>query len=207
MIVIADYGLGNIASVRNMLTKVGCNEVEVSADADKIAGARKLVLPGVGAFDHGVRCLRSSGSIDALNHAAVHRGVPTLGICLGMQLMGRGSEEGTAPGLGWMDAQSVRFAPPVSSSIKVPHMGWNAIRLRKPSALFDPGENGERRFYFVHSYHVRCNDEADVLATAYHGEDFSAAFSRDNLYGVQFHPEKSHRFGMEMMSRFVALPC
>jgi imidazole glycerol-phosphate synthase subunit HisH len=207
MIVIADYGLGNISSVRNMLAKVGCTDVEMTADADKIAAARKLVLPGVGAFDHGMSCLNASGNVDALNEAVMRRGVPTLGICLGMQLMGKGSEEGAIPGLGWIDAHAVRFSPSADSTLKVPHMGWNTIQVRKHSALFDDGGADERRFYFVHSYHVCCRDDADVLATAHHGVDFTAAFCHDNLYGVQFHPEKSHRFGMDLMSRFVGLPC
>jgi glutamine amidotransferase len=207
MIVIADFGLGNISSVRNMLAKVGCNEVEISRDADRIASARKLVLPGVGAFDHGMKCLHACGGLDALRHAAVERGVPTLGICLGMQLMGKGSDEGVAPGLGWVDAHAVRFTPPTGSALKVPHMGWNTLTVKRPSQLFNDEAAKERRFYFVHSYHVRCRAEADVVATAFHGEEFTAVFAHENLYGVQFHPEKSHRFGMELMSRFVGLPC
>jgi glutamine amidotransferase len=207
MIIIADFGLGNISSVRNMLAKVGCTAVEISSDPEKIGAAKKLVLPGVGAFDHGMQCLNDCGSLDSLRRAAVERGVPTLGICLGMQLMGGGSDEGSAKGLGWIDSHAVRFTPPAGSNLKVPHMGWNTIRVRRPNALFTPESPRERRFYFVHSYHVRCRDEGDVVATSQHGEEFTAAFSRENLYGVQFHPEKSHSFGMEIMRRFVELPC
>jgi len=207
MIVIADFGLGNISSVRNMLAKVGCANVEISRDPERIAAARKLVLPGVGAFDHGMKCLDECGGLQALTHAAVRRGVPTLGICLGMQLMGKGSEEGVAAGLGWVDAHAVRFIPPAGSSLKVPHMGWNTLMLKRSSALFDEDLSRERRFYFVHSFHVRCREKQHVVATAMHGEEFTAAFAHENLYGVQFHPEKSHRFGMELMNRFAELPC
>ncbi len=207
MIVIADYGLGNILSVRNMLVKAGCTDVEITSDADRIAGADKLVLPGVGAFDYGMKCIDDRQGREPLRKAAIERGVPTLGICLGMQLIGAGSEEGVAKGLGWIEARAVRFTPPAGSGLKVPHMGWNTIRVRKPSPLFDADANGEQRFYFVHSYHVRCSDPADVLATSHHGEEFTAAFSRGNLFGMQFHPEKSHRFGLELVRRFVELPC
>jgi glutamine amidotransferase len=206
MIVIADFGLGNIFSVRNMLAKAGCVDAEISADPAKIAAAGKLVLPGVGAFDHGMTCVGNGDARAALDRAAKERGAPTLGICLGMQLMGRGSDEGRMSGLGWVDAHASRFVAPAGSALKVPHMGWNTIRVRKASPLFEQ-EVAERRFYFVHSYHVQCADERDVLATSHHCEEFTAAFARDNLFGVQFHPEKSHRFGMDLLRRFIELPC
>jgi imidazole glycerol-phosphate synthase subunit HisH len=205
VIVIADYGLGNISSIRNMLAKAGCAQVRVTGEAAEIAQAAKLILPGVGAFDHGMARLRSGGQVEALTEAAVRRGVPTLGICLGMQLMCRTSEEGELPGLGWIDASVVRFAPPAGSALKVPHMGWNTVHAVKSTPLLP--DEGEQRFYFVHSFHAVCNRSTDVWATAHHGYDFAAAVNCGNIYGVQFHPEKSHRFGMDMLSRFVALPC
>lgn len=204
MIVIADYGIGNLSSIRNMLHKVGCRDVVVSPAEDVIARAPKLILPGVGAFDHGMANLNRGGTVDALNEA-VRRGVPVLGICLGMQLMCSGSEEGDLRGLGWLEAHVSRFRPPAASGLKVPHMGWNSISVRRDNPLLAADASGRRRFYFVHSYHVVCAREQDVLATTHYGHDFAAAFSRDNIYGVQFHPEKSHRFGMELMQRFVEL--
>lgn len=203
MIAIIDYGMGNIASIRNMLSVVG-SEATVTADPRVVSGADKLILPGVGAFDAGMRNLASSGLIAAIEHAVAARRVPILGICLGMQLMCKSSTEGGLPGLGWIEASIIRFRHSADSGYKVPHMGWNAVSVAKQNPLL-PATQNEHRFYFVHSYHAVCDRPADVLATAHHGYEFHAAFSRDNILGVQFHPEKSHRFGRELIKNFVEL--
>jgi len=203
MIIIVNNGLGNLSSVLNMITKVG-GQATIISDPNILTQAKKLILPGVGAFDHGMSGLHNSRWIDALNEAVLARRVPILGICLGMQLMCQSSEEGTLPGLGWINADVKRFKLPIDSGLKIPHMGWNTVNVVKPNPLIK-AEDGEQRFYFVHSYHTVCNNQQDVLATTHHGYEITAAFSRDNIYGVQFHPEKSHRFGMALMKKFVEL--
>lgn len=206
MIVVLDYGMGNSGSVLNMIRKVG-GEAVVTADANLIAQAEKLVLPGVGAFDAGVRALHAGEMANALRHAVVTRKVPLLGICLGMQLMMESSEEGTLPGLALVPGKVRRFMVE-SQGLRVPHMGWNTVRLAKPCALLEEAEE-EQRYYFVHSFYVECADEGDACGITHYGHDFVSAFERGNLMGVQFHPEKSHRFGMAMLRRFVSLesPC
>lgn len=201
---IVDYGMGNLASVRKMLEAAGAR-ADLTSDPARIAAAEKLILPGVGAFDAGMRSLRERGLIEALNEAVCTRRAPVLGICLGMQLMCRASEEGALPGLGWVDADVKKFSIPIASSLKVPHMGWNTLSVVQPNPLVD-GDR-EQRFYFVHSFHVRCAQREDVLAVTHYGSDFHAAFRRENIYGVQFHPEKSHRFGMALFRSFAGLPC
>jgi imidazole glycerol-phosphate synthase subunit HisH len=196
---------GNVGSVVRMIEKCGGRASVVASPAD-LAGFDKVILAGVGAFDYGMSCLQQGGWIDALNDAATHRKVPVLGICLGMQLMCQGSEEGQLQGLQWFDADVRRFRPAPQSGLKVPHMGWNTIDVRKPNPLL-AAAGEEQRFYFVHSYYAVCARSEDVLATAGYGEEFVAAFSSGNLFGVQFHPEKSHRFGMALLKNFVALSC
>ena len=198
-IVIVDYKVGNLGSIQNMLKKIGVAS-EISGDADRIRAAHKLILPGVGAFDPGMDHLRHSGLVEVLEERVKGAGVPILGICLGMQLMTRGSAEGRRPGLGWIDADSLLFEPR-DPALKVPHMGWNRVLPTRPSELTDELPP-EARFYFVHSYFVRCHDPQDVLLTTRHGENFHSAFHRANIWGVQFHPEKSHRFGMALLQNF-----
>lgn len=205
MITIIDYGMGNLNSVANMINRLGGQAMRTS-DPVLIAEAEKIILPGVGAFDQGMQNIRDGGWIDALNDAVLRRRVPLLGICLGMQLMCKSSEEGKLPGMGWIDAEVKRFRLPAESAVKVPHMGWNAVAVVKPNPLIS-GDEGEQRFYFVHSYHAVCKQSEDVLAIAQHGYDFPAAFGHGNIFGVQFHPEKSHRFGMALLKKFVELEC
>lgn len=201
IISVLDYGCGNIRSVIRMLEKAGASANRVLTP-EEVREAQALVLPGVGAFDHGMGALMERGLDRALNDAVNNHAVPVLGICLGMQLMCRGSEEGRLPGLGWFDAQATRFPDPGLTRLPVPHMGWNTLRITKQNALLSADES-DQRFYFVHSYRIRCNDPGDVVATCEYGDDFVAAFSKANLFGAQFHPEKSHRFGLAMMRRFV----
>lgn len=199
MITIIDYNMGNLGSIKNMLKKVGVDSC-ISSDPVEIGAASKMILPGVGAFDAGMANLERSGLIPLLNRRVLEDRVPTLGICLGMQLMTKRSEEGARAGLGWIDADALRFRPAVTT-LKVPHMGWNRVVPVRSSPLTDDLPE-EPRFYFVHSFFVRCRDNADVLLTTAFGEPFASAFQRGNVCGVQFHPEKSHKFGMALLRNF-----
>ena len=201
MISILSYGCGNISSIANMF-RVLHIETRIIETPEQVLEAEKLILPGVGAFDYGMARLHEAGLVDALNEVAHQKQVPVLGICLGMQLMCRTSEEGTRPGLGWIDAEVKRFTfPAEQQALKVPHMGWNNLQICRENLIVVP-EDERQRFYFVHSYFVHCNDAGDALATSHYGHDFVASFNRENLYGVQFHPEKSHRYGLALMKRF-----
>ena len=199
MITIIDYNMGNLGSISNMLKKIGVDAM-VTADTRAIASARKLILPGVGAFDAGMDSLERSGLLPVLKERVLQACVPTLGICLGMQLMTRRSDEGTRKGLGWIDAEALRFRP-ANAALKVPHMGWNRV-MPVRSAPLTEGLPDEPRFYFVHSYYVHCHDVGDVLLTTPYGVVFHSAFQRGNVAGVQFHPEKSHKFGMALLRNF-----
>lgn len=199
MIVIVDYRVGNLSSVSNMLRKAG-GEVCISRDPDAILAAEKLLLPGVGHFDHGMKMLNGSGLREALDRYALELKRPVLGICLGAQILGKGSEEGLTPGLGWIDMVCHRFV--AMPGIRVPHMGWSQIVRKKASPLLDC-INDDARFYFVHSYWMQCADPGDVLATASHGIEFTCAVQHENIFGTQFHPEKSLRHGLALMKAFV----
>lgn len=201
MLVVVDYGLGNLGSVLNMLRKVGA-EAQISSEPERIARASGLILPGVGHFDHGMRNLRSRGLVAPLNEAVLVRHTPILGICLGMQLFARGSEEGTEPGLGWIPAD-VRKIDVGHRNLRIPHMGWNDTCALDPR-LFAGLEQGAR-FYYVHSYHVVCDDPNDVAARCTYGQEVTAAIRRGNIFGTQFHPEKSHKFGMRLLRNFVEI--
>lgn len=203
MITIVDYGMGNLGSVLNMLKRVGV-EAEISSDAATIARAGKLLLPGVGAFDKAMARMEATGLREVLDRRVLEDGVPILGICLGMQLLTRSSEEGELKGLGWIAADTLRF--PAESGIKVPHMGWNDVVPSHVSELTRDLPD-EARFYFVHSFYVRADDRADVILQATHGIAFDAAVQHGNIYGAQFHPEKSHKFGMKLLRNFADLSC
>lgn len=201
MLVVVDYGMGNLGSIVNILRRVGVSAT-IGTTAEEVQAASKLILPGVGAFDNGMRNLDQLGLLPVLNQLVLQQRVPILGICLGMQLLTRGSEEGDLPGLGWIDAETVRFRFEPHDQLKIPHMGWNEICPQQPQhALL--GDLQEARFYFVHSYFVRCTSPADVLATTEHGHSFCSAVAKQNIVGTQFHPEKSHRFGMQLFENFV----
>lgn len=202
---IPNLSCGNFASVVNIIENVGGSATLVSNPSD-LYNFDKVILAGVGAFDYGMSCLRTKGWDTVLSRLAIEQKRPILGICLGMQLMCEDSEEGSLPGLGWISGHVQRFKIPADSKIKIPHMGWNTVRVSKPNSII-PVDNGEQRFYFVHSYHAVCDDPSVVLATTHHGSDVTAAFSLDNIFGVQFHPEKSHRFGISLMRRYVEMQC
>lgn len=201
MIVIIDYGVGNLKSVENMLHKAQA-PVAISSDPAEIEKADKLILPGVGHFNHGMRMLRKSGLIDVLNRSALETRKPILGICLGSQIIGKGSEEGDEPGLGWIDMQCVRF--PQSEGFRVPHMAWNELELKRPCSLFANMDDNSR-YYFVHSYYMQCANDDDAVATTTYGVPFTSVVQRDNIFGTQFHPEKSLRFGRALLQSFHAL--
>jgi glutamine amidotransferase len=192
--------MGNVGSVLNMLKKIGVNAM-LSSGPEDLLKADRLILPGVGAFDAGMTNLQAMGYLEVLDQQVLQHKIPILGICLGMQLMTRRSEEGVLPGLGWLDAETIRFRD-LPSELKIPHMGWDYIQLRKPSALF-PDTTLDPRFYFVHSYYVSCNKSVDVLTTTKYGEEFVSSFCHENILGSQFHPEKSHRFGFEFLRNFM----
>lgn len=195
-----DYGCGNLASVVNMIHHVG-GEAQIINTPEQLATARKLILPGVGSFDHGILSLSQEGWVKPLEQAVFERKIPIIGICLGMQLMAQSSEEGQEPGLGWLDAH-VRRLRPSNTKLKIPHMGWNEVSQSQADDLL-PLVAAPRRFYFVHSYHVECTNPEDILLRCEYGETFVAAFRRANIWGFQFHPEKSHRFGMELFRHFL----
>lgn len=204
MIAIVDLGIGNISSVGNIVKKAG-GEFFVCKNYKELSNCSKIIMPGVGAFDRGVNGLIKGNWIDALNESVLNERKKVLGICLGMQLMCHCSEEGELKGLGWIDAEVKRFNfSNLEGNLKIPHMGWNTIQMENESDLLSLSDE-EKRFYFVHSYHVVCHERQDILLSSHYGYDFTSAFRRDNVYGVQFHPEKSHRFGVELIKNFIVL--
>jgi glutamine amidotransferase len=201
MITIVDYGAGNIKSIQNMLRRLGVDSI-ISNMPSEILKAEKLILPGVGHFDYGMKNLKSSGLIDVLYQAAIKNKVPFLGICLGAQLLGNKSEEGVENGLGWIDMDIVKFdVTRIDAKFKIPHMGWNEIEINQKSPLLTNLDTASR-FYFVHTYHMDPKSKTDILATTHYGYDFVSAVRRENVYGVQFHPEKSHKYGMQLLTNF-----
>jgi imidazole glycerol-phosphate synthase subunit HisH len=203
MIAIIDYGIGNLASVHNMFKKIGVKEVVITKEEAVIESADKILLPGVGAFDSAMKHLQSTGLIPLLNKKVLEEKVPTLGICLGMQMMTKRSEEGIEKGLAWIDAETLKFNLDPSLKLKVPHMGWNYVKVNFDNPLIDGVS--KNRFYFVHSYYVKCENEKQSLATSNYGNDFTCMVNKDNIFGAQFHPEKSLKFGMKVLGNFARL--
>lgn len=204
MIVIVNYGMGNLGSILNMLKKIGAEAV-ISSEIHDIKKADKLVLPGVGSFDNGMKNITDLGLLPILNERVMEDRTPVLGICLGMQLFTKKGEEGILHGLGWIDAETIKFKFENNGNrLKIPHMGWNSIIATQEDALFT-GLNGDLRFYFVHSYHIVCDNEEEILAKTHYGYDFVSSVRKENIFGVQFHPEKSHKFGMRILKNFVEL--
>jgi len=203
MITIIDYKTGNLGSIQNILKRIG-EESVVTSDKKTIATATKIILPGVGAFDTGMRNLSELDLVDILNKKVIEEKIPVLGICLGMQLLSSGSEEGSLKGLGWINASTVRFKFENSLEYKIPHMGWNFITQHKKSKLLD-NMYSDPRFYFVHSYFFKAKDPEDILTSTTYEKEFTSSVERGNILGVQFHPEKSHKFGMKLLKNFVDL--
>jgi glutamine amidotransferase len=203
MIAIIDYGLGNLGSIRNMLKKIGATS-QITNDINLIDKADKIILPGVGSFDYGMSKLNELNLVDILWKKAMVDKIPILGICLGVQLMTRGSREGILPGLGWFDAETVPFDfSNFSENLIVPHMGWNRIRPnRETPLLINMHENP--KFYFVHSFHLKADRPQDVMLYSTYGYEFASALEKENILGVQFHPEKSHKYGMCLLNNFAS---
>ena len=200
-ITIIDYGMGNIGSIQNMLKKIGADSI-VTSYTGEIKNSLKLILPGVGSFDTGIKNLIKLDLVDILNHKVINEKTPIIGFCLGMQLMTRSSEEGKLRGFGWMDAKTCRFRFNNSDEYKIPHMGWNSIKIMKDNPLLME-QSDRTRFYFVHSYHVICKQSKDILFMTNYGYDFVSGFMKNNIVGLQFHPEKSHKYGMQILKNFV----
>jgi glutamine amidotransferase len=200
MLAIINYGLGNLTSIRNMCSRIGV-EAEITADPESIRRADRLILPGVGHFRKGMENLYQSGLKQMLDQLVLEEKKPILGICLGAQLMTAHSEEGDTKGLGWVDADTIRFREEAMGGLKVPHMGWREIAITAENPLWT-ALPAEPRFYFVHSYHFRFRQPSEVTATAHFGYDFACAFRKGNIFGTQFHPEKSHKFGMKVLENF-----
>lgn len=203
-VVIVDYGMGNVGSIKNMLSRVGV-AAELSGDPDVIVRAQRLVLPGVGAFDEAMTTLRRTHLAEALCERAESDRGPLLGVCLGMQLLLEASEEGVEKGLGLIPGTCRRF--PTHSELgplRIPHMGWNDVTVAEPPALL-PSLGVDARYYFVHSFYAEPSDPAHVIGTTTYSTRFASAVGRDNLIGVQFHPEKSHRHGLRLLAEFVGL--
>jgi len=186
-----------------MLKKLEIRPI-VAANADDVRAADKIILPGVGSFDARIKNLRATGLLPALEKRVLGDGIPILGVCLGMQLLTQGSEEGEEKGLGWVQAKAIRFRFPPEDRRPVPHMGWNEVSPRKSHSLIN-GLPADSRFYFVHSYHVACETRADTLLECDYGGTFTAAFAHANIIGVQFHPEKSHKFGMSLLRNYAGV--
>ena len=201
MIAILDYGLGNLGSISNMLKVIG-EKSRITNNLDTIRNADGIILPGVGAFDAGMNKLNESGLAAVVKEEA-SKGKPILGICLGMQLLGNRSEEGTLQGLSLIPFECKRFSFE-DKSLKIPHMGWDIVDFKKQHPILE-GLNGQQRYYFVHSYYAVCEKPENILMTCDYGVEFTCAVVKDNIIGLQFHPEKSHDFGLAILSNFVKI--
>ena len=204
MIHVMDYGLGNVQAFLTLFKRAGFEAIRAKTAAD-LTGATKIILPGVGAFDHAIKLLEQSGMLPTLETLVLQDKVPVLGICVGMQILASASDEGHLPGLGWVPGKVRAFrANEQSASLPLPHMGWNDVQPKSGSPLF-VGLESDARFYFLHSYYFECDEPLQVAAVAGYGFDFSCAVFAGNVYGVQFHPEKSHHFGMKLLKNFAEL--
>jgi len=201
VITIIDYGMGNLGSVKNMFKKIGESAI-VSSNREDIKNATSILLPGVGAFDNAMKNLKSLDIIEPIRERVLEDKIPIMGICLGMQLLTKGSEEGQFNGFGFVDAYAKKFDFD-NNNLPIPHMGWNRTNLQKDSNLYRDNDDKNRRFYFVHSYAVECSDSSDILTTTEYGYEFVSSFEKENIIGCQFHPEKSHKYGMRLFKNFV----
>ena len=203
MIAIVDYGLGNIRAFENIYRSLGISASSVKT-VEQLSQASKIILPGVGAFDWAIERLKLSGMAETLNDLVIKKKIPVLGVCVGMQIMASSSDEGNLPGLGWIDAEVKRFdIAKFSQKTHVPHMGWNGVSVNAKCQLFS-GIDGPQ-YYFLHSYYVKMNDENDVIGRTNYGIRFASAIKSSNIYATQFHPEKSHQWGITLLKNFAEL--
>jgi glutamine amidotransferase len=199
MIYIIDYNIGNVGSIENMLKKIGvsCKTTQTQSDLN---AAKGIILPGVGKFDYGIKQLTNLGFVDKLNELVLEKKIPFLGICLGAQIMCKNSEEGDLNGLGWINAEVMKFSN-LPSGHKIPHMGWNFVTPMVDNSLFYNFASNPK-FYFVHSYHISCNEQDQIIGQTTYGKQFPSVVGKENMFGVQFHPEKSHKFGFQLLKNF-----
>lgn len=200
-ITIIDYDMGNVGSILNMINFIGF-KAKITNNPKEIMASDKIILPGVGSFDEGIKNLKKNKLIDIINEKVLIKKTPILGICLGFQLMTKSSEEGRLSGLGWLDANTIKFD---STKNRIPHMGWNTINIQKNHILLNKLNKKETKFYFVHSYYVACNNSSDILTTTNYGLEFTSSIQKENIFGVQFHPEKSHKYGIQLFNNFLKL--
>lgn len=201
MIGIIDYGLGNIKAFANVYKNLGLHHM-IIRNAEDLENVNKIILPGVGAFDHAMMLLNNSGMRNKLDELVLDKKIPVLGICVGLQILAKSSEEGNLPGLGWIDAEVIKFdASNIPYKTRLPHMGWNVIENSTENSLLSFLENNPR-FYFLHSYYFKCNQSVDSIAQTNYGGYYTSAINKDNIYGVQFHPEKSHHNGIQVLKNF-----
>ena len=204
MITIVDYGMGNLGSIRNTFQRLNI-ESQITSKPEDIINAKKIILPGVGAFDRGMHNINERGLLPALQTSVFTNHVPILGICLGMQLLSNRSDEGQTEGLGWIDAETIRFMfDKMDTNRKIPHIGWNSINLKQEDPIVS-GVNSDDRFYFVHSYHISDIDEKLVIGTTDYGYIFPSLIRQDNIWGIQCHPERSHQSGFKILQNFMRL--
>jgi glutamine amidotransferase len=205
MIHIVDYGVGNIQAFLNLFKRLGI-DAQRACTPDELIDSTRLVLPGVGHFDHAMQRLNNSGMRPCLEKLVLGSKVPIIGICVGMQMLAKGSDEGVLPGLNWVPARVRSFASDTkSANLPLPHMGWNHLQSRAGAKLFAAGFDDVPQFYFLHSYYFDAQDKGDVAATAYYGIDFDAVVTRGHIHGIQCHPEKSHHWGEQLLKNFVEL--
>ena len=200
MIVIVDYKMGNLGSIKNMLKRIGSQSI-ISSDLDEIKNASKIILPGVGSFDRAIKNINEMGIREELENSTIKRKVPTLGICLGMQIMTYGSEEGKLEGLKWIKGRCKKF---IEKDLRIPHMGWNYTNVINENLLIKKNQDPSK-FYFVHSYYVDLHSNKNIIFSTEYGKNFCSGFNVDNIYGVQFHPEKSHKFGQNLLQNFIKI--
>lgn len=203
MIGIIDYGLGNVKAFANVYKMLDIPAIIVTKPHELIKVSR-VIMPGVGAFDHAMKCLQDSGMREMLDEIVLHKRVPVLGICVGMQMLTNSSEEGVSPGLKWINGDVKKIDSSFNKSIYVPHMGWNDVKPLNNNDLFR-GLSDDVRFYFLHSYYVHCQRNEDVIAVTNYGVEFACAVNHENVFGVQFHPEKSHQYGIKLLKNFSEL--
>ena len=203
-IYIPNLSLGNTKSVVNMINRIG-GKVIIANSPEELLDANKIILPGVGSFDSGMMELKDGGWSKVLKKLVIDEKIPILGICLGMQLFFDSSEEGSESGLAWIPGHLKKFTSTEKEKIKIPHMGWNTLKIKKKDNIILGEPNTESRYYFVHSYHAICLNIENVIATSFYGSEITAAVQKNNIFGVQFHPEKSHRFGMSLLKNFMSI--